>query len=51
MAYFEGRLMKDIWNPPYIHPVCLCKVVIENNEADIILHGDISHYKEEPSVG
>jgi probable phosphoglycerate mutase len=22
MAYFEGRALSDIWNPPYIHPAC-----------------------------
>lgn len=46
MSYFEGRAMKDIWNPPYIHPACLCKIAIEKNAADILLHGDTKHYKE-----
>lgn len=50
MAYFEGRLMEDIWNPPYIHPACLCKVGLEMDKPEIILHGDIRHYKEEPFV-
>ncbi|WP_163879055.1 histidine phosphatase family protein [Paenibacillus favisporus] len=47
MAYFEERLMKDLWNPPYIHPACLSKVEVMNNKFEIILHGDISHFKEE----
>lgn len=51
MAYFEGRQMKELWNPPYIHPACLCKVEVDGDQSRIILHGDISHYKEEPSLG
>lgn len=47
MAYFENRQTKDIWNPPYIHPSCLCKIEIEMNKTKIILYGDISHYREE----
>lgn len=47
MAYFEGRPLKEIWNPPYIHPACLCKIEWEEDRPHIILHGDISHYKEE----
>lgn len=48
MTYFTDVLMKDLWNPPYIHPACLCKIVIEDGKPDIVLHGDVSHYKEEP---
>ncbi|MDI4646917.1 histidine phosphatase family protein [Cohnella hashimotonis] len=51
MAYFEKRPLQELWNLPYIHPASLCKIVIENNNAEIMLHGDIKHYKEEPSVG
>jgi probable phosphoglycerate mutase len=47
MAYFEGRALSDIWNPPYIHPACLCKVEIEEDKPIICLHGDISHYKQQ----
>ncbi|MGZ9583311.1 histidine phosphatase family protein [Paenibacillus marinisediminis] len=50
MAYFEGRELRDIWNPPYIHPACLCKVELTDHIPDILLHGDIQHYKEEPTV-
>lgn len=50
MAYFEDRILKDIWNPPYIHPACLCKIELEMHKSNIILHGDISHYKEDPFV-
>ena len=47
MAHFEKRSMKDLWKPPYIHPVCLSKVEVKNGRFEIILHGDISHYQEE----
>ena len=47
MAYFEGRTLSDLWNPPYIHPACLCKVEIEEEKPIICLHGDISHYKQQ----
>jgi phosphoserine phosphatase len=47
MAYFEGRPLDKIWNPPYIHPACLCKVEVVDDQIHIVLHGDISHYKEE----
>ncbi|MBD2867138.1 histidine phosphatase family protein [Paenibacillus arenilitoris] len=46
MAYFEQRELKNIWNPPYIYPTCLCKIEINKNNHTIILHGDMSHYKE-----
>lgn len=46
MAYFEGRELDLIWNHPYIHPACLCKVEIADEQAHILLHGDISHYQE-----
>ncbi|MBM7565545.1 histidine phosphatase family protein [Paenibacillus sacheonensis] len=47
MAYFENRALKDLWNPPYIHPTCLSKIEIRQDGHAILLHGDISHYKEE----
>ncbi|WP_040952070.1 histidine phosphatase family protein [Gorillibacterium massiliense] len=50
MAHFENRLMKDVWNPPFIHPACLCKIEIDNDEPTILLHGDITHYKQDIGV-
>jgi broad specificity phosphatase PhoE len=47
MTYFEHRPLTQLWDPPYIHPVCLCHIRIENDEISILLHGDISHYKEQ----
>ncbi|WIV21133.1 histidine phosphatase family protein [Paenibacillus polygoni] len=52
MAYFDNRRLKNIWKPPFIHPASLCKVVInEDDNSEIILNGDISHYKEIPTEG
>ncbi|MGC4378580.1 histidine phosphatase family protein [Fictibacillus sp. Mic-4] len=47
MAYFEERPLSKLWDPPYIHPACLCKVELEEGKHRICLHGDISHYKHE----
>ena len=44
MAYFEKRPLEALWNPPYIQPTALCKVEIENDQANILLHGDTSHF-------
>lgn len=46
MSHFEGRPLAHLWQPPYIHPTALCKVVIENQHASIELAGDTSHYQE-----
>ena len=50
MAFYEQRLMKEIWHPPYIHPTCLSKIVITEKGPEIILHGDVGHYKEAPTI-
>jgi probable phosphoglycerate mutase len=46
MAYFEGRPLSNIWDPPYLHPACLCKVEFDGDKSTIYLHGDTSHYKK-----
>ncbi|MEK8127673.1 histidine phosphatase family protein [Paenibacillus filicis] len=51
MAYFENRPMNELWNLPYIHPACLCKIEVRNGIPEIILHGDIGHYREEAVEG
>jgi broad specificity phosphatase PhoE len=51
MAYFEERAMEKLWDLPYIHPTCLCKIEMEEDEVKIVLHGDISHMKELPNGG
>ena len=43
MAYFEKRPLEALWNPPYIQPTALCRVEIENEQVNILLHGDTSH--------
>jgi broad specificity phosphatase PhoE len=45
MTHFEHRSLTQLWDLPYIHPVCLCHLRVENDETTIILHGDISHYQ------
>lgn len=47
MAAFEQRPIEQLWELPYIHPACLCKIEFtEDGKPDIKLHGDISHYQE-----
>lgn len=49
MAHLEKRPLHKLWEPPYIHPACLCKVVITEGQTEILLHGDIGHYREAPA--
>lgn len=44
MAYFEDRSIEALWNPPLIEPASLCKIEISDNQVNILLHGDTSHY-------
>ncbi len=44
MAYFEERAMENLWDLPYIHPTCLCRIDFTDGAAEILLHGDTSHY-------
>ncbi|MEK3712470.1 histidine phosphatase family protein [Paenibacillus sp. FSL R7-0333] len=44
MAYFEDRAMDKLWDLPYIHPTCLCRIDITDGVPEIVLHGDTSHY-------
>lgn len=46
MAYAENRPLHLLWELPYIHPACLCKLHFKDGEASILLHGDTSHYQE-----
>ncbi|MGG3306534.1 histidine phosphatase family protein [Paenibacillus lautus] len=50
MAYFEGRSMDRLWDLPYIHPTCLSKIELMDEVPSILLHGDVSHYREEQGV-
>jgi broad specificity phosphatase PhoE len=46
MAYFEGKVMKELWGLPEIHPTSLCRIDITDGVPEVVLHGDISHYEE-----
>lgn len=50
MAYFEGRSLDRLWDLPYIHPTCLSKIELTDDVPSILLHGDVSHYREEQGV-
>ncbi|MNY37357.1 Histidine phosphatase superfamily [compost metagenome] len=50
MAFYEQRLMRDIWQPPYVHPACLSKIVFTAEGPQIMLHADVSHYQESPTI-
>ncbi len=47
MAYFEGRSLEKLWEPPYIHDTSLSMVEVNEKGHRIILHGDISHIDQE----
>ncbi len=52
LAYFEQRPLLKQWEPPFMHPTALNKVVIEDDITTIELYGDITHYKDvEPTPG
>lgn len=46
MAYFEQRAPSELWDPPFIHQTCLNVIEVTDDQIDIILHGDTSHYQE-----
>ena len=46
MSHFAKIPLAQLWQPPFVHPTALCKVVIEDQRASIELYGDTSHYQE-----
>lgn len=46
MAYFEGRDIEKLWEPPYIYDTSLSLVEITDEGAKILLHGDVAHLEE-----
>jgi len=46
LGFFEERPLEKLWEPPFIHPTALCKIVIVEDKPVIELHGDISHYRD-----
>lgn len=47
MAHFENRPLNKLWDLPFIHQTSLSVVNIKEKNPHILLHGDISHFKEE----
>ncbi|MFD1674892.1 histidine phosphatase family protein [Alicyclobacillus fodiniaquatilis] len=43
MNYFEKRPLKELWNPPYVHPTSLSHVMIEDGIVTIEKYGDMAH--------
>jgi len=43
MAHWEGRPMRDLWEPPFLQPASLCKVALRDGRPEIILYGDVRH--------
>lgn len=47
MAHFQGMPMSALWEPPYIQPTALCKVLVDGEYFRIEMHGDVSHFRED----
>lgn len=45
MSYFEKRPVEKLWDLPFIYQTSLSVVEVCDNNCEIMLHGDISHYK------
>ncbi|KWX72658.1 hypothetical protein AMQ83_36505 [Paenibacillus riograndensis] len=45
MAHFAGSELKQLWKSPEILPTSLSRIDITDDAAEIILHGDVKHYK------
>ncbi|MEF3311091.1 histidine phosphatase family protein [Paenibacillus sp. GYB004] len=47
MAYFRGDPLEKLWQPPFIHPTALSKVVLDSDRGDTAIEmlGDTSHYR------
>ena len=46
LTHFEQRPLAKLWDPPFIQPTALSKVVIEDSVTTLELNGDTTHYKE-----
>jgi broad specificity phosphatase PhoE len=51
MSYFENRHLKQLWNPPFVHPTSLSHVVIDDGKVTIKKYGDMAHIDRKSSVG
>jgi broad specificity phosphatase PhoE/8-oxo-dGTP pyrophosphatase MutT (NUDIX family) len=45
LAHFRGDPLEKLWTPPIIQPTALSKVSIIDNQYNIDLYGDTSHYQ------
>lgn len=43
LAYFEGRPLERLWEPPYMHDTGLSLIAFESGKHSILLHGDTAH--------
>ncbi|GER89545.1 hypothetical protein KDW_37070 [Dictyobacter vulcani] len=50
LSAFDGRPLERFWEPPFIHPTSLSKIVIEDGIATIELYADISHHQVDASA-
>jgi phosphoserine phosphatase len=47
LSHIESRPLAELWQPPFIHPTALCKVVVAEGLPTIELYGDISHFRDD----
>ncbi len=46
LTHLEQRPLAKLWDPPFIQPTALSKVVIEDSVTTLELNGDTTHYRE-----
>lgn len=45
MASLKGHSISEIWQPPFIKQTSLTVIEFNNDEFDILMHGDMSHHE------
>lgn len=51
MAELQGHGVKGVWNPPFLKQTSLTEIDFNDEEFNIIMNADTSHYKEEVVLG
>ncbi|WP_127529526.1 histidine phosphatase family protein [Paenibacillus kobensis] len=46
MSHYEARPMEKLWEPPFVHPTSLSKIIVSSSGARIEYYADMSHSKE-----
>lgn len=46
LTHFEGKSLKNLWDPPRIKETSLSIVEIKNGTSNILLYGDTTHYQD-----